>query len=92
MSKDIAHTNSYRIADLSQLDLRWLKDVETVAVTAGASTPTPIVKEVINFLKDYDPMNSETHVTASNVPVEKILPKIKKLSRLKLWNKSRLIE
>ncbi|EPR6815861.1 4-hydroxy-3-methylbut-2-enyl diphosphate reductase [Staphylococcus pseudintermedius] len=84
VSKDIAHTNSYRIADLSQLDLRWLKDVETVAVTAGASTPTPIVKEVINFLKDYDPMNSETHVTASNVPVEKILPKIKKAKPVKI--------
>lgn len=53
-------------------------------MTAGASTPTPIVKEVINFLKDYDPMKPETHVTASNVPVEKILPKIKKAKPVKI--------
>nr|WP_115940058.1 4-hydroxy-3-methylbut-2-enyl diphosphate reductase [Staphylococcus felis]REH78621.1 4-hydroxy-3-methylbut-2-enyl diphosphate reductase [Staphylococcus felis]REI28618.1 4-hydroxy-3-methylbut-2-enyl diphosphate reductase [Staphylococcus felis] len=84
VSKDIAHTRSYRIADISQLDLTWLDGVETVAVTAGASTPTPIVKEVINFFKNYDPMNPETHVTQSSVPVDKILPKIKKAKPVKI--------
>lgn len=84
VSKDIAHTNSYRIADLSQLQLEWLDGVETVAVTAGASTPTPIVKEVINFLKDYDPGNPETHQVQSHVPVEKILPKIKQAKPVKI--------
>lgn len=78
VSKDIAHTNSYRIADISQLDLSWLDGIETVAVTAGASTPTPIVKEVINFFNQYDPLDPSTHDTTSHVPVEKILPKIKK--------------
>ncbi|MCE5152897.1 4-hydroxy-3-methylbut-2-enyl diphosphate reductase [Staphylococcus hyicus] len=86
VSKDIAHTNSYRIADVSQLKLEWLEGVETVAVTAGASTPTPIVKEVINFLKDFDPSNPETHHIQSNVPVDKILPKIKKAKPVKIMD------
>ncbi|MGV3275015.1 4-hydroxy-3-methylbut-2-enyl diphosphate reductase [Staphylococcus sp. 11261D007BR] len=84
VSTDIAHTTSHRIADITQLDLSWLEGVETVAVTAGASTPTPIVKEVINFLKNYDPSNPETFKTESNVPVEKILPKIKKAKPVKI--------
>ena len=37
--------------------------VENVAVTAGASTPTPITKEVIAFLDQYDPMNPATWET-----------------------------
>ncbi|HLU22159.1 MAG TPA: 4-hydroxy-3-methylbut-2-enyl diphosphate reductase, partial [Bacillaceae bacterium] len=47
VSQEIAGTKSYRVADVSEIEIEWLKDVETVAVTAGASTPTPIVREVI---------------------------------------------
>ncbi len=49
VSEEIAGTKAYRIGDISELKLEWLKDVNTVAVTAGASTPTPITKEVIRF-------------------------------------------
>ena len=49
--------------------------MKTVAITAGASTPTPIVKEVINYIKDYDP--AEEILPESKVPMTKILPKIK---------------
>ncbi|MDI5788405.1 hypothetical protein PO124_08135 [Bacillus licheniformis] len=49
VSEEIAGTKAYRIGDLSELKLEWLDGVETVAVTAGASTPTPITKEVIRF-------------------------------------------
>ena len=52
VSEEIAHTKAYRIADLSELDLDWIKHAKTVAVTAGASTPTPITKEVITFLEN----------------------------------------
>ncbi|MCG3401000.1 4-hydroxy-3-methylbut-2-enyl diphosphate reductase [Staphylococcus massiliensis] len=84
VSKDIAHTNAHRISDISQLDTAWLEGVETVAVTAGASTPTPIVKEVIKYLKDYNPLEPSTEELRSNVPVEKILPKIKKAQPVKI--------
>ncbi|CAG7913604.1 4-hydroxy-3-methylbut-2-enyl diphosphate reductase [Mammaliicoccus sciuri] len=86
VSKEIAHTNAYRIADLSELKLEWLQDVESVAVTAGASTPTPIVKEVIDYIKNYDPTEIRDATLTSNVPVEKILPKIKKPKPVKIMD------
>lgn len=86
VSKEIAHTNAYRIADLSELKLEWLQDIESVAVTAGASTPTPIVKEVIDYVKNYDPTEARDVNLTSNVPVEKILPKIKKPKPVKIMD------
>lgn len=77
VSEEIASTPSYRIGDLSELKLEWLEGVDTVSVTAGASTPTPIVKEVIQFLEKYDPQDSSTHDTTKKVTNDKILPKIK---------------
>jgi len=77
VSEEIAHTKSYRIADVGELQLEWLQGVDTVAVTAGASTPTPIVKEVINFLDQYDPTNPDTHKIERTVSLDRILPKIK---------------
>ncbi|MBU9672800.1 4-hydroxy-3-methylbut-2-enyl diphosphate reductase [Planococcus sp. CP5-4] len=77
VSQDIAGTPAYRISDLSELKLEWLEGIETVALTAGASTPTPIVKEVMKFLDQYDPQDPETHTLERSVPLNKILPKIK---------------
>ena len=77
VSEEIAHTKAYRIADLSEIDLDWIKQAKTVAVTAGASTPTPITKEVITFLEEFDPANESTWVTENKVPLSKILPKVK---------------
>lgn len=77
VSEEIAATKAYRIADITELNLDWLKDAETIAVTSGASTPTPITKEVITFLEQYDPTNESTWVKEKKVPLNKILPKIK---------------
>ncbi len=77
VSEEIANTPSHRIADISELKLEWLKGVEKVAVTAGASTPTPIVKEVISFLEKFDPNDPSTHEINRTVTLDKILPKIK---------------
>lgn len=77
VSEENAATKAYRIADITELNLEWLKDAQTVAVTSGASTPTPITKEVINFLEQYDPSNEKTWIKEKKVPLSKILPKIK---------------
>lgn len=82
VSKEIAHTNAYRISSLSDLKLEWLDGVETVAVTAGASTPTQIVKEVIDYLSNYDKENVAEPI--STVPREKILPNIKNPKPVKI--------
>lgn len=83
VSEEIAKTPSYRIADISELKVEWLEGIETVAVTAGASTPTPIVKEVISYLEQFDPNDPSTHTIKRTVTLDKILPKIKEAKPVK---------
>lgn len=66
---------AYRISDVSQIDPEWLMDVKQVAVTAGASTPTQIVREVIRYLTQFDPADPLTHKMKSTISSEAILPK-----------------
>ncbi|MBM7650018.1 4-hydroxy-3-methylbut-2-enyl diphosphate reductase [Bacillus ectoiniformans] len=78
VSEQIAGTKAYRVSDVTEIEIEWLKDVKTVAITAGASTPTPIVKEVIQFLEAFDYENESTWTRERKVPLEKILPKVKR--------------
>ncbi|QTD41675.1 4-hydroxy-3-methylbut-2-enyl diphosphate reductase [Sporosarcina sp. Te-1] len=77
VSVEIANTPAYRVSDVSEIDVDWLHGVETVAVTAGASTPTIVVREVIAFLDQFDPEDPSTHKPERKFQLEKILPKIK---------------
>lgn len=78
VSEEIASTKAYRIADISELNIEWIKDASKVAVTSGASTPTPITKEVISFIEQFNPNNEQTWNKEKKVPLNKILPKVKK--------------
>ncbi|MBS4199691.1 4-hydroxy-3-methylbut-2-enyl diphosphate reductase [Bacillus sp. FJAT-49732] len=77
VSKEIAGTKAYRVGDVSEIKIDWIKDASTVAVTAGASTPTPIVREVIHFIEQFNPLDESTWVRENNVPLSKILPKVR---------------
>ncbi|ARF12694.1 MULTISPECIES: 4-hydroxy-3-methylbut-2-enyl diphosphate reductase [Sporosarcina] len=77
VSVEIANTPSYRVSDVSEIDPAWLMGIETVAVTAGASTPTIIVREVISFLNEFDQEDPTTHHPERKFKLEKILPKVK---------------
>ncbi|WLR43969.1 4-hydroxy-3-methylbut-2-enyl diphosphate reductase [Bacillus carboniphilus] len=83
VSEQIAGTKAYRIANVSEIELDWLKGIEKVAVTAGASTPTPIVKEVILFLDQFDESDPSTWDHIHEIPLKKILPKVKAKKALK---------
>jgi len=74
VSIEIAGTPAYRIADLTEVQLAWLVGVETVAVTAGASTPTAITKEVIHFLEKYDANDRSTWSREAKVGADRLLP------------------
>jgi len=78
VSEEIAGTKAYRVADVSEINPDWLKNIETVAVTAGASTPTPITREVISYLEQFDANDPSTWKGERKVPLNKILPKVKK--------------
>lgn len=78
VSEEVAGTPSYRVTGVNGLDLESLKGIKTVAVTSGASTPTPITKEVISFLEKFDEDDPHTWDTTSTVKLTRILPKIRK--------------
>jgi 4-hydroxy-3-methylbut-2-en-1-yl diphosphate reductase len=55
VSEELAGVPAVRIENLSQLNTGWLKGKKRVAVTAGASTPSQLTREVIRFLEQYQP-------------------------------------
>jgi 4-hydroxy-3-methylbut-2-en-1-yl diphosphate reductase len=55
VSQELAGVPAVRIEDLSQLKSEWLKGKKRVAVTAGASTPSQLTREVIRYLEQYQP-------------------------------------
>ena len=59
VSEELAGVPAVRIEDLSQLNTDWLKDKKRIAVTAGASTPSQLTREVIRFLEQYQPETLE---------------------------------
>ncbi|MGO4887207.1 4-hydroxy-3-methylbut-2-enyl diphosphate reductase [Anaerobacillus sp. MEB173] len=77
VSQEIAGTPAYRIADVTEINLDWLHDVEIVGVTSGASTPTPITKEVIEYLEQFDANDESTWTKEKKVQLNRILPKVK---------------
>lgn len=55
VSEEMAGIPAVRIEDLSQLNPEWLKGKKRIAVTAGASTPSQLTREVIRFIERYQP-------------------------------------
>jgi 4-hydroxy-3-methylbut-2-enyl diphosphate reductase len=47
---------SYLIADGSELNPEWLRDVKAVGITAGASAPEVLVDDVIEALRRIGPV------------------------------------
>ncbi|MFD0620395.1 4-hydroxy-3-methylbut-2-enyl diphosphate reductase [Paenibacillus sp. GCM10027629] len=77
VSEEIAGVTAYRIADITELNREWLAGVHKVGVTSGASTPTPITKEVIAYLEQYDADNESTWPIIRTVKMDKLLPTVR---------------
>lgn len=77
VSEQIAHVKAYRISDITELNPDWLKGIDKVAVTSGASTPTPITKEVIAYLEQFDARDSETWPIVRTINPKKLIPSVK---------------
>jgi len=52
--------DSHLISGVESIDLAWLENIESVSVTSGASTPTVVTEEVIQFLKQYNKKDPKT--------------------------------
>ncbi|MDI3256404.1 MAG: 4-hydroxy-3-methylbut-2-enyl diphosphate reductase [Kyrpidia sp.] len=74
VAEEIAGVPARRVADVTELDVEWLKGVHRVGVTAGASTPTPITREVITFLEQFDESDPSTWCPVRTVRQDRLLP------------------
>lgn len=63
IAKQKAHKEVIMIESLQELNLSILQGKQHIAVSSGASTPTYLTEQVINFLKEYDSNQSK------NLPV-----------------------
>ncbi|MEK5057746.1 4-hydroxy-3-methylbut-2-enyl diphosphate reductase [Paenibacillus shunpengii] len=77
VSEEIAGTTAYRVSDVTEIKQEWLQGVNKVAVTSGASTPTPITKEVITYLEQYDHDKPETWEIQRTINMKKLLPPVR---------------
>lgn len=65
--------NTYLVESISDIKPVWLKNVKTINVTSGASTPRAITKEVVNYLKQFDYNDKSTWDNTSKVTYLEIL-------------------
>jgi len=80
VSEEISGVKAYRVADVTEIKQEWLEGISRVAVTSGASTPTPITKEVIAYLEQYDPADPATWEVRRTVNMNKLLPTVREKS------------
>lgn len=77
VAEEIAGVKAYRVADVTEIKQEWLSGLRKVGVTAGASTPTPITKEVIQYLENVDLKNEESFVVRRTVNLNRLLPTVR---------------
>ncbi|MGL5042765.1 MAG: 4-hydroxy-3-methylbut-2-enyl diphosphate reductase [Culicoidibacterales bacterium] len=70
---------SYRIEDIRDLNPFWLKDVQCVGVTSGASTPTKITNNAIAFLEQFEYTDTDTWTSKDFFQPERIVPQLDKI-------------
>lgn len=80
VSEEISGVTAYRVADVTEIKHEWLEGISRVAVTSGASTPTPITKEVITYLEQYDPADPATWEVRRTVNMNRLLPTVREKS------------
>lgn len=62
-----AHIDATLIENITDIDIEKLKQYNHVSVSSGASTPTRVTNEVIQFLEQFDKDNPTTHNNTSFV-------------------------
>lgn len=77
ISEEIASVPAIRINTIEDLDLELLSQFKIVGVTSGASTPTLITSEVIEFLTQFNPNDNTTFNNQSKVNKSRIIPRSK---------------
>lgn len=72
IAKASHHCDVHMIGSIKELDRSWLKNKYYAAVSSGASTPTYLTNQIIQYLKQYDE-NDPTTYQKPIIEKEKIL-------------------
>ena len=72
IASDKVNKTTYMIESVNDITLEMLKDKHIAAVSSGASTPTYLTTQVINYLKQFDYNNCNTHAKPK-IDLHKIL-------------------
>ncbi len=67
VSKEQANIDASLVENVEDLDIEFLKTIESCSVSSGASTPTQVTTEVINFLRQFDKHDISTHTPIKRV-------------------------
>jgi 4-hydroxy-3-methylbut-2-enyl diphosphate reductase len=62
-----AGTTAYLIDDISEINISWLKEVENLGITAGASAPDYIIDKVIRYFSDSAALIKELITIKENI-------------------------
>ena len=77
VSEEIAGVRRIEFQISRRLIIEWLANVRKVGVTSGASTPTPITKEVITYLENYDAKDETSWEIKRTINMKKLIPTVK---------------
>lgn len=69
---------AFLINNIEDINPEWLKNVQKVGVTSGASTPTVLTNEVIKYLLAFNYEDKSTWNNQSKLELKDILPKLVK--------------
>ena len=65
-------TPSHLIQRAAEIDPAWLDGVDTLGLTAGASAPETLVREVVEYLSQFRSISEEQVVTAEESIIFKL--------------------
>ncbi len=71
---EINNVTAYLIDNADEINDDWLKNAKRIGVTAGASAPEVLVKNVINYLQSYDSFSVE-QLDGREETIHFVLPK-----------------
>lgn len=83
VSEEIANVKAYRINNVTEINPEWLIGKKKVAVTSGASTPTPLTREVIQYLEQFDDEDPSTWDVKRTFNLQRVLPRVNRKRKAK---------
>lgn len=72
IAQDKAQKDTYMIESVDDIKLEMLKDKQVAAVSSGASTPTYLTNQVIEYLRQFDYQDESTYLKPT-INLDKIL-------------------